>query len=216
MTTLFTLVLIAGGQSRRMGRAKARLPVPPGNQPLLCHIHQRLQALPIEQLLIVANDPTLAHLFPPAARAQVVADAYPNSGPLGGIATGLRACAGWGIFLACDLPLINPHMIQHLCRLVEEESPHRQSAWDAIVPVVAGYEQTLHALYHRRALPIIEQTLANGQLHTTSFLPAVQTRWVREEELRPIDPDFHSFLNANTPEEWAEACALLNRTTENT
>jgi molybdopterin-guanine dinucleotide biosynthesis protein A len=93
---------------------------------------------------------------------------------------------------------------------VDEQAADGNELWDAIVPVVAGFEQTLHAFYHLRVLPAIEHRLARGQLRTTSFLAAVHTRRVYEDELRPFDPDLRSFFNANTPEEWAEACSLLD------
>jgi molybdopterin-guanine dinucleotide biosynthesis protein A len=202
-------VINAGGQSRRMGQSKALLPVPPYSQPLLQHVVQRLQKLPIEQVIVIANDPSLASMVTIPLPALFLPDAYPDCGPLGGIATGLRSCLGWGIFLACDMPLVNPLVFQALSSLVDEQASHGNDSWDAIVPVVAGFEQTLHALYHPRVLPAIEHRLASGQLRTTSFLADVRTRWVHEDELRPVDPALRSFFNANTPEEWAEACSLL-------
>jgi molybdopterin-guanine dinucleotide biosynthesis protein A len=77
------------------------------------------------------------------------------------------------------------------------------------VPLVDGFAQTLHALYHRSILRAIERRIAAGDLHTHHILQDVHTRWVSEDELRPLDPELRSFLNANTPEEWARACALL-------
>ena len=84
-----------------------------------------------------------------------------------------------------------------------------QDRWDAIVPVVDGYEEPLHALYHRRCLPAIEARLAAGQRRVISFMPDVRTLYVQEEDLRAVDPQLHSFFNTNTPEEWAEAMRLL-------
>jgi molybdopterin-guanine dinucleotide biosynthesis protein A len=77
------------------------------------------------------------------------------------------------------------------------------------VPVVGGYEEPLHALYHRRCLPAIETRLAQGQRRVISFLGDVRTRYVSEEDLRAVDPQLHSFVNANTPAEWDAALQLL-------
>ena len=57
--------------------------------------------------MVVTNDPELPARaqLPPATR--FVADAYPATGTLGGIATGLAAATGWAIVVACDLPLVN-------------------------------------------------------------------------------------------------------------
>ena len=50
-----TLIVNAGGQSRRMGQPKALLPTP-GGVPLLVHVVQRLAPLAAAHTVIVAND----------------------------------------------------------------------------------------------------------------------------------------------------------------
>lgn len=192
-----------------MGRPKALLPVPPGQHPLLSHMLQRLTNLPVEQVIIIANDPQLAQPGIAPSTTRWLPDAFPGCGPLGGIATGLRMCAEWCICLACDLPLVNADVIHYLCKVAMEQDAKGEELYDVVVPVVDGYEQTLHALYHRRALRVIEEQLAANQLRVNRFLTAVRTRRVVENELRPFDPQLRSFLNVNTPEEWAEACKLL-------
>jgi molybdopterin-guanine dinucleotide biosynthesis protein A len=209
-TAEFTLVINAGGTSRRMGREKALLPVPPTGQPLLRYLLTRLQGLSVAQRVVITNNPALADHAGLDDTVLFVPDAYPGGGALGGIATGLRQCPTWAIVVACDLPLLNPALLTYLCTLVNEETATRPLRWQAIVPRVAGYAQTLHALYHRSLLPHFEANLAQGELRIHRLLPAVQTRWVDEAELRTLDPDLHSFFNANTPEEWQQVCALLN------
>ena len=81
--------------------------------------------------------------------------------------------------------------------------------WDAVVPVVAGRPQPLHALYHRRCLPAVEAALQTGERRMDSFYPQVRIRFVTEDEVRPIDSELRSFVNVNTPEEWD---ALVGRT----
>lgn len=207
MTDL-TLVINAGGESRRMGTAKALLPTPPRGTPLIAHVAGRLAALGPARLVVVTNDeriPTQAQL-PPAAI--FVPDAYPGAGTLGGIATGLQHAPGWAVVAACDLPFVSAALFGMLLQLAAEQETGGDR-WDAIVPVVDGYEEPLHAVYHRRCLPAIEAQLAAGQRRVISFMPHVRTRYVQEDELRRIDPELRSFFNTNTPEEWAEAQRLL-------
>ena len=205
-----TLIVNAGGQSRRMGTSKALLPVPPHATPLIAHVAARLALLRPARLLVVTNDaalPLTAQLPPGTLFAP---DAYPDAGALGGIATGLQQAGGWALVVACDLPLVSARLFAHLLDLAGEQDA-AGDRWDAIVPVVGGYEEPLHALYHRRCLPAIEARLAAGQRRVISFMPDVRTRYVNEDELRRVDPALHSFFNANTPVEWEQALALLGQ-----
>jgi molybdopterin-guanine dinucleotide biosynthesis protein A len=204
-----TLIINAGGQSRRMGTAKALLPVPPHGTPLIAHVAARLAPLDPARLVVVTNDPQLQ------AQAQLppgtifVPDAYPDTGTLGGIATGLQHTPDWAVVVACDLPLVSAALFARLVELAGEQTGG-EDYWDAIVPVVDSYEEPLHALYHRRCLAAIETRLAAGQRRVISFMPDVRTRYVQEDELRAFDPELRSFFNTNTPEEWAEAITLLD------
>lgn len=212
-----TLIINAGGQSRRMGQPKALLPVPPRGEPLIAHIARRLQSLDPARWVVVTNDPDLPAQANLPANTDFVGDAYPDTGTLGGIATGLQRADDWAIVIACDLPLVNGSLFAWLCELAaeqEDDATHdttwvRRDRWDAIVPVIGGFAEPLHALYHRRCLAAIEARLAAGERRVISFMPDVRTRYVQETELRAIDPALSSFLNTNTPEEWAQAVALL-------
>lgn len=190
-----------------MGQPKALLPLPPTNIPLLQVIYQRLQPLSPQRTVVIANDPSF--------RAQValpddvlwLTDAYPDTGPLGGLATGLAADNRWAICVACDMPLLNPALFAYFCTLTAEIDPLDGEPWDAVVPVVNDYPEPFHALYHPRCLPAILECLAKGERRATAFLPAVRVRYVHESELRQFDPELCSFLNANTPAEWAQVIA---------
>ncbi len=197
------LVINAGGASRRMGQPKALLPVPPHNTPLLAHMVQRLLPLGPTRLLVVSNDPMLAAQVALPLPARFVADAWPETGTLGGIATALAQVDAWALVLACDLPLVSPALCAYLAARALTD------AYDCVVPVVGGFEEPLHALYHRRCLPAIEARLQRGERRVISFMPDVRTLRVTEAELRTVDPALRSFVNANTPEEWAAALALL-------
>jgi molybdopterin-guanine dinucleotide biosynthesis protein A len=206
------LIINAGGESRRMGRSKTLLPVPPDDTPLIAYVARRLAVLPISRVIVVANDPALPSLAQLPSPTIFVADAYPDAGALGGIATGLQQIAGWAVVVACDLPLVNPQVFNVLARIAAERD-EQGDRWDAVVPVVGDYEEPLHALYHRRCLPAIEARLAQGQRRIISFMGDVRTRYVAEDELRAVDPHLHSFVNANTPAEWDAALQLLNERT---
>jgi molybdenum cofactor guanylyltransferase len=210
--TTYTLVINAGGQSRRMQQEKALLPLPTSGLPLLAHMVQRLRTLPLAQIVVVTNNPHLPAACPLEAVGPPVrwlTDAYPGMGALGGLVTGLALCRDWGIFVACDLPLVNAALFAQLCTLTHTSAGQAEQNYDAIIPIVAGHAQVFHALYHRRALPTLVKQLTQGELSVHRALAATQVRQVCEAELRPFDPQLHSFFNTNTPAEWAEACRLL-------
>lgn len=191
-----------------MGQAKALLPVPPQGTPLVLHIIQRLTPL-VGQVLVVANDPSLAREANLPASVPVLADRYPEAGTLGGIATGLGACNDWTMMVACDMPFLNPVLFAYLQQLAREQEGGRD-CWDAVVPFTAGYAEPLHALYHRRCLPAIEARLAKQERRANCFYSDIHVRRVEEAELRPYDPQLLSFVNINTPEEWQQALRLFN------
>src|SRR4051812_36454975 len=120
MPPLFSLVINAGGQSRRMGQDKALLPVPTSGQPLWRHIVLRLRQLPITQVIVVSNQLATAQVAGIALPVVCVPDADPGGGPLGGIAMGLQLCTAWGIFVACDMPLVKLRVFQYLCELASQ------------------------------------------------------------------------------------------------
>lgn len=192
-----------------MGQPKALLPLPPTHQPLLAVLVERLRVLAPQRTLIVANDPTLHTQVDLDDDIGWVVDDYPAVGPLGGLATALARCPEWALVVACDLPLVQPALFTYFCTLAAQTDATGTEQWDAIVPVVDGYPEPLHSLYHRRCLPAITARLASGDRRATSFLPDVRVCYVTEPALRLLDPDLHSFVNANTPAEWAQVLALL-------
>lgn len=203
-----SLIINAGGSSQRMGQPKALLPLPPDGRPLIYHIAHRLQPLVTQATIVVANDSQIKPLAHLDDHTVWLVDDVPNVGPLGGLAAGLAACNGWAICVACDMPLLNPALFRHFALLAAEQDEAQNGRWDAVVPVVNAYPEPLHALYHARCLPAIRQRIAEGQLRATSFFADVRVRYVHEAELRQVDPELRSFLNVNTPAEWAQVLSL--------
>lgn len=195
-----TLLVNAGGLSRRMGRNKALLRV--GNDVLIAHVIRRLKHLAPGGVIVVANDPAVIQALPDDVQARVAADRRPDGGALGGLATGLALSKEWMAAVACDMPFADPGLFSYLTGLAGDE-------WDAIVPEAGGHAQVFHALYHARCLPVMETQLAEGRLAVQAVLDRVRVRWVRGAELdaRLTTPD--AFLNVNTPEEWAAVQARL-------
>ena len=131
------LVVNAGGQSRRMGRAKALLPLPPADIPLILHIIRRLAPLVSGKIVVVTNDAQVAttvwtdaqaearHVAQQPDDIQVLPDSWSEGGALGGIATGLAACSGWAMVVACDMPLVDLAIFARLIAYAGRNCPTR-------------------------------------------------------------------------------------------
>lgn len=193
-----TGVLLAGGQSRRLGRNKALEPF--CGQPLMARVAARLSEV-CGELVVVVAEPGKAAGLPIPAEARVTADLYPGKGSLGGIYSGLHAASNpWVIVVACDMPFLNVVLLRHMLAL-------RQSN-DVIVPLVEGYPEPTHAAYSKTCLEPIRWRLERDQLKIASFFEDVRVRSIPEEEVRRLDPDLLSFFNVNTQEDLDRALAL--------
>jgi molybdopterin-guanine dinucleotide biosynthesis protein A len=67
---------------------------------------------------------------------------------------------------------------------------------------VQGRLHPLAAAYRLAVLPAVRAMLAANQFRMTDLFDAVPTRFIESDELAPIDPEFRSLRNVNTPEEY--------------
>jgi molybdopterin-guanine dinucleotide biosynthesis protein A len=181
---------MAGGQSRRFGRNKALEPYR-GKR----FIDQCVESLRphCDPVLLVANDLSLYY----DVDATLIRDVMTHQGPLGGIYTALLFSPGeWVLVKATDMPFLVPDLITLLLQARE--------GGDAVVPTVGEYYEPLLALYHRRCLPAVADTLQRGEKRVIEFYSKVKVRTVSEAEWRPVDPHGRSFWNMNTPEDWEQ------------
>ncbi|HSC76900.1 MAG TPA: molybdenum cofactor guanylyltransferase MobA [Pseudomonadales bacterium] len=187
--------ILAGGQSRRMGKPKLFLDFR-GNT-FIAHLLTQLQQQVNEVMIAGAPDPRqLADLGVP-----VLADAEPNNGPLAGIATALaQARREWLLIVPCDNPLLPDNYAARLLRVAREQH----------APLVyvrkQGREQPLYAIVQRDLLTSLNNYLASGE---RKVLP-----WYESVGAVALDWDAAglAFNNLNTPEEYA---AFLVATQEN-
>ncbi len=194
----FSVVILAGGQSRRMGRDKRALPWAPAAdgspQTLLGHVVATVSRL-TDDVVLVANDD------PGVTGARVVGDLYPRSGSLGGIYSGLAAAAHDLAFVAAaDMPFLSPPLILDLVG--------QASRADAVVPVTGGRPEPLHAVYRKTVLAPARRQIERRELKIALVFNGMSTVEVPEAEVRRLDPDLRSFWNLNTPEEYQRALVL--------
>jgi molybdopterin-guanine dinucleotide biosynthesis protein A len=192
-------VIMAGGISQRLGKDKALERI--GGRTLIERVIDGLVPLTTEVLVVVAQPEQAAALrLPPSVR--VVSDRYPGKGSLGGIFTGLDASTeAWSLVVACDMPFLNGELLRHLMG--------ESSDVDAVVPLLGGQPEPLHALYSKACLAPMERMVQAGDLKIAPLFDAVRVRYVDEGTIDRIDPRHLSFFNINTQADLEEAVRLL-------
>lgn len=192
-----TGVVLAGGQSRRMGQNKALMPL--GGERLVDRVVRILREVCAE-LLMVTNSPEAYT----DTGLRMVGDVWPDKGSLGGIYSALyHITTPYCLVVACDMPFLQPASLRYL---IEAIGNH-----DVVMPEVLGEQQPLHAIYARTCLAPIRRRLEADRLKIIGFLPDVRVRTVTAEELHPFDPELLAFQNLNTPEEFEAAARHLQQ-----
>jgi molybdopterin-guanine dinucleotide biosynthesis protein A len=194
-----TGVLLAGGNSRRMGEDKRYLVV--GEQTLLERGLAVLRAIFQEVLVVIAQDsPSLD------VDARVVRDLVPDCGSLGGLYTGLTQATTPYIFVvACDMPFLDPAVITQFTS--------RRASADIVMAKLAARLHPMHALYGKRCLPVVDQMIRAQQLKIQGMVShsSLRVQYVTEADLLTIDPSGRSFQNVNTPADLEVARSLLSQ-----
>jgi molybdopterin-guanine dinucleotide biosynthesis protein A len=192
---MVSVAIQAGGQSERMGRDKALVPL--AGRPLIAHVLERAAPLG-DEVLVTTNSPD-DYAF---LGLRLVADERPGAGALAGLQTALRAALHEVVLvLACDLPFVCVPLLEHMLRLAPQA--------DAVVPRWRGELEPLHAVYRRACLPAIELALAEGRRRMISFLPGVRTTIIEEDQVAAFDPQGLTFFNINTPDDLQTAEHIL-------
>ncbi|HUY14408.1 MAG TPA: molybdenum cofactor guanylyltransferase [Terriglobia bacterium] len=185
--------VLAGGESRRMGRPKQGLVLD----------HETMLRRQLRILSQVCSSVAMAGLprMPLDSYVPVFADLFPGRGPLGGIYTGLvHTRTDYNLILACDLPFLRSDFLEYLCfRAIE-------SAADATVPRTAGYRlQPLCAVYRRRIRGIFRTSLENGIGRISRLFPKVRCEILTAPELARHGFSEAIFANMNSPADYDAA-----------
>lgn len=184
-----TAIILAGGESSRMGRDKAELLL--NGKPLLQTAIDAVQPLFAHTLVSVREPRTGIAL-------QQVCDVQTGAGPLAGLVSTLeRVATPWAFVFACDMPFIAPPVIERLAIL--------RDAHQAVVPLIEGHAQPLLAFYARSCLPLLRDRLACGDRSLTGALRMLDVRYVEADELLPFDRQLRSFVDLDTPQDAALA-----------
>lgn len=188
-------LLLAGGQSTRMGTDKALLDI--GGKPLVYRLAKQL-ALLTDHVTLSVGPPEReaiyrANLGELADSVTYVHDIYPACGPLSGLHAGLSAIgSGYVFVMACDMPQVSEELLGVL---------KANMAQEADVIHVTG--QPFHALYHAGTAVAIMTALEKRDLRLMGLLNGLRAIAVDPHELAQIT----TFINLNTPAEYIKYIA---------
>ncbi len=192
-TVPFAAIVLAGGQSSRMGQDKALLSI--DGVPLLHRVCDvALHCTPI--VYIITFRPELYRAIVPSTCHMLQEHLLPGEttphGPLVGFAQALKSVqTDWVLLLACDLPHLSGETLQGWSKELE-------NAGDAIA-LLPKAEKGWHSLcgfYRAQCLASLQTAIDHGE---RSF-----QRWLSQELVQelPLD-DTQMLFNCNTPADLA-------------
>jgi molybdopterin-guanine dinucleotide biosynthesis protein A len=188
--------VLAGGESLRMGRDKALLEV--GGCEMVVRTTRLVESV-VGRAVVIGHPEGLESLG-----LQVIPDDWPGAGPLGGIATALRASsARWNLIAACDLPYLTKAWLDHMVARAESSSA------DAVLPMNVQGAEPLCAMYHKRCEAFVRAALERGTRKVTEGLAGVVIEPIELSEWKAFDGDGLLFKNMNSPADYEEAKARL-------
>ncbi|OBB87025.1 molybdenum cofactor guanylyltransferase [Mycobacterium colombiense] len=176
-------IVLAGGESRRMGRDKATLPGPGGAATLLEYVAGVLAQRCEPVFVMAAPGQPL-----PAVQAQVVRDEVRGQGPLPATGRGLRAAAEAGaryaFVCAVDMPLLSAELIDELVQLATETNAEIVLPWD-------GRSHYLAAVYRTDLAGRIDGLVAGGARSMRALIDASDAQQI-------VLPESRFLANVNT------------------
>jgi molybdopterin-guanine dinucleotide biosynthesis protein A len=189
-----SLVIQAGGESRRMGSDKALVSFL--GQPLIVRVLNRLANI-ADEVMVTSNKPDVFAFF----KIPVVKDLIPGQGSLSGLYTAL-SIAHYPLVavVACDMPFASREL------LVAERQALEKSLADGAIPQTESGFEPFHAIYRKEpCLKWVYAALKAGKKRAYAWFPDVNLIFFTPERIRQYDPSGQAFININTPEELCEA-----------
>ena len=194
-------VLLAGGQSRRMGGGDKCLR-PLGGRAILARIVERAEPQCAALLLNANGDPARFAAF----GLPVVADPLDGfQGPLAGVLAGMewaalhRADLPWIVSIATDTPFFPTDLVARLLAAVTAESAELACA------ASNGQAHPVFGLWPVGLRDALRQALVEEGMRKIDAWTARYRLATVEFAATPVDP----FFNTNAPEDLAEAERLL-------
>ncbi|HLW07896.1 MAG TPA: molybdenum cofactor guanylyltransferase [Marinilabiliaceae bacterium] len=192
-----TGVVLAGGQSRRMGFNKAEAEMH-GKSMLIRMINKLKEVTPA----ILVSSGTITY---PNIPWPQIPDEQPQCGPLGGIYSVLNvSTTSLNLVVSCDMPLVSISLLKHIVA--------RATISGSLITIPVdhnGQLQTTCAVYHKNILPFLENQINTHAYKMKELLDLVSVEYVVMSIEHPLYQE-HAFMNVNTPSSLQEARKTWN------
>ncbi|ASN05558.1 molybdenum cofactor guanylyltransferase [Virgibacillus necropolis] len=187
-------VILAGGQSTRMGTNKSFLPLQ--NKTVIEYIVDEMQS--ISDVMVINSNEPASYSF---LGLPVIQDRYINSGPLAGLEAVLSQVDAEIFFVsACDTPFINHHIYLYLLDQLE--------GFDAVIPIYKGKMHPLSGIYRNTIVPPLQNQLDNEERKVRLLFDHVHVNYIDEfANISNKDLEKH-FFNMNNQTQYEEAKRL--------
>jgi len=195
------LIVLAGGQSRRMGLPKYCISL--AGVPLYEYPLSRLGGL-YDHQIVVENQGLIRRGA--GQRRLMVHDRVENAGPLGGIYSGLFASdAPMNMVVGADMPFVCPQLAQAM------SDRARAQNLDILAPNIDGFLEPLFAVYSSRVTEVAADLLASGMRGVRSLFQsgALRVGFVDRAYCEQYDKRLMSFFNVNTPDDLVRAEQMI-------
>ncbi len=174
-----TAIILAGGESKRMGQDKATMMF--DGEPLLHRAIRQLNPL-FEQILISVRKPIKGCILPQ------LCDDTEAKAPIVGVHRALQEVkTNWVFVLAVDMPFVSTDLIIGLASLRAKQQ--------AIVPIVSAHLQPLCAYYAKSCAALMQAHIDAEQRSLRRLIGCLERSIVPQGVWEAFDPDALHFLD---------------------
>lgn len=182
----YSVGILAGGKSSRMGKNKALLEFE--SDTFIGHAVNEFRG---HEIIISASGQNEYEKLP----AKIVNDENKDIGPIEGIRQVLKVASEDYIFIcACDMPFITAKIADYIAEFISSD-------YDCYVITDEDRMHPLCAIYSKRVLPVIEKLIANGDHKLRLILDNSRTKFI---SLGNTNFEKKIVRNVNTKEEYRE------------
>ena len=156
-----TAIILAGGQSSRMGKDKGLMLF--NGKMLVEYVIDTVKKITDNIIIVTANSDYNQLGYP------CIEDEMKDKGPLGGIYTGLvKSSTQKNLFVGCDMPFLTEKFLSSLINSCSDE--------DVLLTEHEGKAEPLCSVYDKNCMAHIRQMIEKNQLKITDALAGLKIR----------------------------------------